>query len=137
MSSFFEEENNFRIKGYFSLLGHSLTTFITGNILSFLQFLSYYSSYLTNQEIKTLKHSSRIFIALIITFSYLSNLFSIIITHKINIRTIIFIQYSLLMTSSVILYYTLNIYLIYLSFIILGIGIGISDLEKRSGMDLL
>ena len=127
MSSFFEEENNFRIKGYFSLLGHSLTNFITGNILSFLQFLSYYSSYLTNQEIKTLKHSSRIFIALIITFSYLSNLFSIIITHKINIRTIIFIQYSLLMTSSLILYYTLNIYLIYLSFIILGIGIGISD----------
>ena len=46
MSSFFEEERNLRIKGYFSFIGHSLTTLITGNSLSLLQLSNYYLSYL-------------------------------------------------------------------------------------------
>ena len=50
MSSFFEEERNFRIKGYFSMIGNSLTLFVTKNILSFLQFSSYFNSYLKKKR---------------------------------------------------------------------------------------
>ena len=44
MSSFFEDEKNLRIKGYFSLVGHTLTTLLTGNTLSLLHFSNYYSN---------------------------------------------------------------------------------------------
>ena len=127
MSSFFEDEKNLRIKGYFAMLGNSLTIFITKNILSFLQFSSYFNSYLTKNEIEIIRHSTRIFIALIITFSYLSNLLSIFLSYKLNVRTTIFISYFLIMTSLLLLYYSLNVYIIYLAFSIYGFGIGFSD----------
>ncbi len=127
MSSFFEEERNFRIKGYFSMIGNSLTLFVTKNILSFLQFSSYFNSYLKKNEIEIIRHSTRIFIALIITFFYLSNVLSIFLSYKLNIRTTIFISYFLIMSSLLLLYYSLNVYIIYLAFSIYGFGIGFSD----------
>ena len=127
MSSFFEDEKNLRIKGYFAMLGNSLTIFVTKNILSFLQFSSYFNSYLKKNEIEIIRHSTRIFIALIITFSYLSNLLSIFLSYKLNVRTTIFISYFLIMTSLLLLYYSLNVYIIYLAFSIYGFGIGFSD----------
>ena len=127
MSSFFEDERNLRIKGYFSMLGNLLTTFVTKNILSFLLFTSYYNLYLKKNEIETIRHSTRIFISLIITFSYLSNLLSIFLSYKLNIRTTIFISYFLIMSSLLLLYYSLNVYIIYLAFSIYGFGISFSD----------
>ena len=68
MSSFFEDEKNLRIKGYFSLVGHSLTTLLTGNTLSLLHFSNYYSSYLSENELEIPKYYSRIFINLLFKF---------------------------------------------------------------------
>ena len=76
MSSFFEEERNLRIKGYFSFIGHTLTTLITGNTLSLLQFSNYYLSYLSKNGLNIQKYYSRIFIALVITLSNFSNILS-------------------------------------------------------------
>ena len=70
MSSFFEDEKNLRIKGYFSMLGNLITTFVTKNILSFLLFTSYYNLYLKKNEIETIINSTRIFISLISTFNF-------------------------------------------------------------------
>jgi MFS family permease len=126
MSSFFEEERNLRIKGYFSFIGHSLTTLITGNSLSLLQLSNYYLSYLSKNEFNIPKYYSRIFIALVITLSNLSNILSNILTYYLNLKTIIFISYFLLMTSVLLLYYSFNLILIFLAFIFYGIGIGFS-----------
>ena len=109
------------------MIGNSLTLFVTKNILSFLQFSSYFNSYLKKNEIEIIRHSTRIFIALIITFFYLSNVLSIFLSYKLNIRTTIFISYFLIMSSLLLLYYSLNVYIIYLAFSIYGFGIGFSD----------
>ena len=126
MSSFFEDEKNLRIKGYFSLVGHTLTTLLTGNTLSLLHFSNYYSSYLSENELEIPKYYSRIFIGLVITLSNLSNILSNILTYYLNLKTTIFISYFFLMISVLLLYYSFNINLIFFAFILYGIGIGIS-----------
>ena len=114
-----------KIKGYLSLISAILFNFIIGNLFSFSNFIPYYQSYLyykydNKEEISLMQlyfiTPSGIFVHK--TFPSFMGL----VDKKIGIRALTIIATISIFISHVILYFSINYYLILLAYILYGYG---------------
>ena len=114
-----------KIKGYLSLISAILINFIIGNLFSFPNFIPYYQSYLyykydNKEEISLMQlyfiTPSGIFVHK--TFPSFMGL----VDKKIGIRALTIIATISIFISHVILYFSINYYLILLAYILYGYG---------------
>ena len=112
-----------KIKGYLSLISAILMNFLTGNLYSFPNLIPYYQSYLYyeygNQEKISLMQLYFITpVGIFVQNTFISLMG--IVDKKIGIRILSIIAIISLFLSNVILYFSINYYLILLSYILFG-----------------
>ena len=111
---------NKKIKGVSTIIGCILTNMIIGNALIWL-YLPEKTDYYFNDKIRTKK----IIVSILLTFSNFTKLFFSFFTKYNNIRIYIFISFLLLILSHSLLYMFNIKYILIVSFILYGIGVGL------------
>ena len=114
-----------KIKGYLSLISAILFNFIIGNLFSFSNFIPYYQSYLyykydNKEEISLMQLYFITPVGIFVHNTFPS--FMGLVDQKIGIRVLIILATISLFLSHVILYFSVNYYLILLSYILYGYG---------------
>ena len=116
---------NNKIKGYLSLISAVLINLLIGNLFSFANLIPYYQSYLhykhnNDEEISLMKLYFIAPIGIFVHNTFPS--FMGIIDQKLGIRTLTFFATILLYCSQLIIYFSIEYYLLIISYILFGLA---------------
>ena len=114
----------YKIKGYFSLISSILINLLNGNLLSFSNLIPYYHLYYKHNETERITLMQLYFIAPI--WIFVDNVFPSfmgIIDIKLGIRLLTIFTTISLYISQIIIYFSVEYYLLIISYFIFGFGV--------------